>query len=112
MVSRTWVHQPYWIKQRQERWRNFFYEYHNHINGECDLDSSPSRGWYPGNCHLADSSRGRNIHCGCWMCSGSPFRRIQRRMERHQWRRQQKELLSDVDRNEFDVILPRHETYY
>lgn len=85
-MSRTWVHQPWWVKERDPRWRDHFQEIHNHDKGVCTLaDYLANRANYiGGRCHISWCWRGRQVHCGCRMCSAHWSRRSLRRWERHQ----------------------------
>jgi len=87
-MSRTDVHAPYWVKQLDPAWRDHFQEVHHHQDGVCTLQDyfeslrRNGRSW--GDCFIQPVSRGRNIHCGCWMCSEGYSRSLRRRTERHQ----------------------------
>ncbi|HEY6019328.1 MAG TPA: hypothetical protein VIY48_05315 [Candidatus Paceibacterota bacterium] len=81
-MSRTDVHTPYWVKKNDPAWRDFFIERHDHTRGECTLHLDSFRG-----CYLGDSYRGKNIHCGCGMCTGQITRRLDRRSERQRSKR-------------------------
>lgn len=78
-MSRTDVHVPYRVKRLQPEWRHFFVEYHDHRNRPCNFD--PANDW--GDCHLTYASRGKNIDCGCHMCTGQVWRKLSRRADRY-----------------------------
>jgi len=84
-MSRTDVHIPYWVKKLQPEWRAYFVEHHDHRNHECNFD--PKNNNWKTDCLLGDRSRGKNIHCGCHMCTGHDQRRQDRRGQRHHAKR-------------------------
>ena len=80
-MSRTDVHTPYWVKKLQPEWRPYFVEHHDHADRPCNFDVKNDN-WHK-DCFLTDLYLGRNIHCGCPLCTGSIWRRMGRRQERH-----------------------------
>lgn len=87
-MSRTDVHVPSWVKERDPLWRHYFKEVHSHDNGICDLDSYlTTQTWSRTGCYITFAWRGRQIHCGCPMCTDQEARKILRRRQRHQARR-------------------------
>lgn len=88
-MSKTWVHQPWWVKQRDPRWRNHFRVDHSHEDGICDLAVFLAREegyWVRNGCRIDIRWQGRQIHCGCRMCTDQKSRKLSRRRERHQIR--------------------------
>ena len=88
-MSRTFVHAPAWVKERDPRWRNHFQTVHDHDDGICDLAAYLAHDGYRVRgrmCHVALCWRGRQIHCGCAMCTGAWTRRWGRRRSRQQAR--------------------------
>jgi hypothetical protein len=86
-MSRTYVHMPYWVKTLSPHWRNYFREAHRHDGGPCDIDRfDPAAPWSATRCHIDLVSAGRNICCGCHMCTGHHGRRAAHRAERVRWR--------------------------
>ncbi len=82
-MSRTYVHEPYHVKVFAPMWRSHFREAHRHDEGPCDLDQfDPRAPWSATRCHIDLALLGRNIHCGCRMCTGQFSRRLSRRRER------------------------------
>jgi hypothetical protein len=86
-MSRTDVHAPAWVKERDPGWAHAFHEQHDHRHGRCDLDRHDTRNWRCSHCHIQSRWTGRNIHCGCPLCTGHHWNRAERRRDRHQWRR-------------------------
>jgi len=78
-MSRTDVHTPFWVKKTHVEWRNFFVEVHHHDKHPCNF-SIENENW--GDCLLGTVNRGRNIYCGCNLCTGQVARRLNRRVER------------------------------
>lgn len=79
-MSRTDAHDPYWVKRQSPEWRRFFVEHHEHTDHICNF-SVKNVSWK--DCGLADRNIGKNIHCGCNMCTGQYSRRQDRRGQRH-----------------------------
>lgn len=113
-MSRTDVHAPGWVKERDPLWRANHREHHNHhqyvIGHEkvktedghtkykpiwkkverCDLDDYLAlRGWsYTRTaCSIQFWSNGRNVHCGCNLCTNFIGRRHDRRVGRQKAKR-------------------------
>jgi hypothetical protein len=91
-MSRTDVHAPNWVKERDPAWRNVFKEYHDHRTGPCDIEkfraSKGSFWWRPRlftRCSTTFTSCGRNIFCGCGMCTNQTGRRTQIKSSRVMW---------------------------
>jgi hypothetical protein len=86
------VHEPWWVKERSWRWRDFFAEQHHHPHGApCDLDvylhpDPHSRAGSRTRCYLDPVWRGRQVFCGCGMCTGRWYRRDIHRAGRTAWR--------------------------
>lgn len=97
-MSRTDVHAPGWVKQRDPLWRDHFQERHNHERGPCDLELSlTARDWIRTRCYIAWRWRGRRIYCGCRMCTEQIGRRISNRRERHDAKRALRQGAWDLD---------------
>lgn len=87
-MSRTDVHMPYLAKAKDPAWRHAFREHHNHRDGICDLaEFIAADSWVQARCFIDFALIGRNIHCGCRECTGRDDRRVERRRDRHSWRR-------------------------
>jgi hypothetical protein len=87
-MSRTDVHVPHWVKEKDPLWRRHFVEVHNHENGTCDLHLRlEARGWIRTRCYINIHWQGRQIHCGCKMCTNQIGRRLGNRRERHDAKR-------------------------
>lgn len=83
-MSRTDVHAPYWVKKLQPEWRAFFVEWHNHTKHDCNFSIKNEN--YR-DCLLGSVNRGKNIFCGCSMCTGQVWRRLSNRSERYKAKR-------------------------
>lgn len=108
-MSRTDVHAPAWVKQRDPLWRSHYVESHNHawysvghekVTSEggyptwrtiwekverCDLDDYlAATGWIRTACQIRLRSFGRNIDCGCHLCTDHFWHRLSNRASRHQ----------------------------
>jgi hypothetical protein len=104
-MSRTDVHRPGWVKERDPHLRHLFREHHNHATGPCDLqDYLTGQGWTRTRCYLAYTG-GRNIFCGCQLCTEQHGRKLARRQERSWWRTARQRLLAAApqDRDAVDV---------
>ncbi len=92
-MSHTHVHTPGWVKMRQPAWRSYVVERHHHPDQRaevfCDLAEHVAAGreWVDTQCVLVLAPQGRNIWCGCRMCTGHHDRRAARRRERYAGRR-------------------------
>jgi len=87
-MSRTDVHAPNWVKERDPAWRHYFVEDHDHSSGDCDLNAYlAGRQRKRTRCTIRWRARGRNICCGCPMCTGKEWRKMDRRQERYEGRR-------------------------
>lgn len=96
------------MKERDPLWRTHYAEDHNHAwhsvghekayteDGHtiwktiwkkvehCDLDQYlAARGWIRTACQIRLVRNGRNIDCGCQLCTGQAWRRLGNRIERH-----------------------------
>ncbi len=89
-MARTYVHEPWWVKERSPRWRAFFAEHHHHPHGrDCDLPAylaQQGNGYVRTRCYMIPAAAGRNIFCGCSTCSGSRWRSAYHRQARVAWR--------------------------
>jgi hypothetical protein len=93
-MSRTWVHQPYHAKVTSPEWKHAFREVHDHRSGTCDLSEfDPRAPWGSTRCHVYWVWIGRNIHCGCRMCTGAYWNKSHRRKRRYSWKRDLASLL-------------------
>lgn len=111
-MSRTDVHAPAWVKERDPLWRSNHRESHNHLwqrvgsekvvyeDGRihwepiwekverCDLDVYlAAREWVRTACRIEYVHTGRNIYCGCNMCTGKIYRKLSRKADRTQTKR-------------------------
>lgn len=111
-MSRTDVHAPAWVKERDPAWRTHYTEDHNHswhsVGHEkittpdghttyktiwkkverCDLDEYlAANSWVRTACQIRLISRGRNIDCGCHLCTGQIYRRLGNRSDRQKAKR-------------------------
>jgi hypothetical protein len=76
------------VKQRDPLWRYYFREVHRHDDGVCTLDQFLAADhWVRTSCYIDQVWRGRQIHCGCGMCTDQESRRMKRRRQRHEARR-------------------------
>jgi len=88
-MSRTDVHRP-WPVQVADRYnRHRFYRFAAH----------------PDHVELVPV---KNFGCGCWMCTGQPFRKLAYRQERTWWRNQRHRIIATAqaapeDRDTIDV---------
>ena len=108
-MSRTDVHRPMWVLERDPTIRHWFVEEHNHEKGPCDLDRFTFRDWRRGQrCYLNISGACPNL-CGCKLCTGWPTRWQERRQERMLWREARQKALKTVakDLEDFDEGLLR-----
>lgn len=91
-MSRTFVHEPWWVKERAWRWRHYFAERHHHPGGApCDLHVylHPHPHSRPGShtrCYMDPVWQGRQVFCGCGACSGRWYRDDIHRAGRVAWR--------------------------
>lgn len=129
-MSRTDVHAPSWVKERDPAWRANYTEVHNHhqhIVGhekhtdaeghtsyraiyqrveECQLPVFlAAHKWVRTSCYISYVHTGRNIHCGCHLCTGHQGRRLANRVDRQRARRLLREGRFD------EVVAPRRQRY-
>lgn len=112
-MSRTFVHAPAWVKDRDRGWQRWYREVHHHVARTywvkdrsgwvlrvepftgCDLVA-----FYAGQrdtfCRTVYTG-GRNIYCGCRLCTGADWARVGRRRQRHTWRRDRARMLHTQD---------------
>lgn len=111
-MSRTDVHAPCWVKERDPLWRDQYKEVHNHTwqyersekhkdeDGytyyksiyrkveRCELDEYlAAREWVRTACYITLAPGCRNISCGCHMCTGHIYRKLSRKADRLQTKR-------------------------
>lgn len=120
-MSRTDVHAPAWVKEHDPAWRREMVADHNHTVSEhwdpqlrrhlvrrlvpCDLPKFLA-GANGTRCRMRYAG-GRNVYCGCNLCTGQAGRRLARRQERVRWRSKRQELLA-AGREDLDVVdVPR-----
>lgn len=99
-MSRTDVHVPLWVRERDPQWRHHFYADHDHATGPCDLAdriARPHLPWSATRCHINLINRSRNICCGCHQCTGQRGRRYQNGQRRAAWRTDRQRLLAGLD---------------
>lgn len=106
-MSRTDVHAPAWVQDHDPAWRREFVPSHTHTVVEhwdpelrrhlirrmvpCDLPEFLAGGRET-RCRMTFAG-GRNIYCGCNLCTGRAGRRLDRRRERVWWRSTRQRLL-------------------
>jgi hypothetical protein len=83
-MSRTDVHIPFRVKKLHAEWRHHFVESHDHRHRPCNFDVANNE-WK--DCGLTEVWRGRNINCGCAMCTGQIYRKLARRADRYKAKR-------------------------
>lgn len=83
-MSRTDVHTPYWAKKLQWEWRGYFVESHEHTKHSCNFSPKNESSL---DCYLEMRSKGRNIHCGCKLCTNQDGRRQAIRSDRYKAKR-------------------------
>src|SRR5689334_10105567 len=111
-MSRTDVHAPEWVKERDPLWRDQYKEVHNHgwhTTGSqkhvdedgyvsyrpigrrverCELeDYLAAREWVRTACYITLRPGCRNICCGCQMCTGQFYRKLSRKADRSRTKR-------------------------
>ena|GEM_PF-5131252 len=87
-MSRTDVHVPDRVKARDPGWRHHYRELHDHRTGPCDLAAFLAADrWVRTRCSVGPGVPGRNVFCGCDLCTGRVWRRVDRRRERAAVRR-------------------------
>jgi hypothetical protein len=108
-MSRTHVHTPYKVKMRQPRWRDYFTEHHNHTAGPCDMaEFLVADVWIRPRCYMNPSWRGRQIFCGCDMCSGYiKGRRRLHQATRTRWRADARTILKTAAHDRDTPAPPR-----
>jgi hypothetical protein len=119
-MSRTDVHRPWWVQERDPHVRRDLLPHHNHWVLEdwdpelrmwrsrrsvpCDLDERLSAAGYRGTrCMLYPN--GRRRFCPCRRCGTHPGHKLARRQERTRWRSARARLLAAIaeERDELDV---------
>lgn len=105
-MSRTFKTDPYWVKiKNPERVGAETYAVHNHEKGECDLPAEPE--WdtnLHGNCWWQIDCLGKNIFCGCNLCTDRNYHVRENRANRHKsnQRRSGRNVSLDYYDDEFD----------
>lgn len=108
-MSRTDIHRPYWVQMNDPTVRHWFRDWHDHINGICDLEEflAPrgSLGPYPK--HYCYRQQGWSPRmCGCHLCTWASGRKLQRRQERVLWRTIRQDLLKAAPEDFEDIDVP------
>lgn len=79
-MSRTFKTDPMWVKlNHPDRVDIIVYAEHDHSKGECDLPDSPTDNWggvHNNRCWWNSETKGKNIFCGCDLCTGKTSRKI------------------------------------
>jgi hypothetical protein len=117
-MSRTDVHVPGWVKERDPAWwRTHYTEQHRHVRQiwdpetqrwgaqravDCDLGRFLA-GERDTNCSMRLAGPSNNISCGCRQCTGQDERKLGRRRERAIWRAAARMILK-TDHAELDAI--------
>lgn len=98
-MSRTDVHTPYWVRQRDPAWHECFVEEHDHSKGPCDLEIFLAAGnsYVRTRCYIEMRWTGRNLYCGCRMCTGHHERHHENKQARMKWHTERQELLKLQD---------------
>jgi len=86
-MSRTDVHRPWAVQLADPHNRHLFYRY-------------PARPWETGLAPI------KNLYCGCHLCTGHRERKADRRAQRHQARRDLRELLAQAAAGDLDEDAP------
>jgi hypothetical protein len=111
-MSRTDVHRPAWVQERDHTMRREFVAEHRHTIVEdydqdsgrwlvrrevpCDLEEHlTGHGWARTRCGLRYVG-GRNTFCGCQLCTGRAPRKLARKQERVRWRAERQRLLAET----------------
>lgn len=113
-MSRTDVHAPEWVKIKDPLWRFAFTPWHCkkcRLNQQaCDIDTATqrhghNRGWSASDCYSTPAAIGRNVNCGCPMCTGHLGGRHRRHADRVAWMATKRELLktAQADLDDVDV---------
>lgn len=82
-MSRTDMHTPYWVKERDPGWAASFYPIHDHRYGPCDLAQWQADRLYDGYCQMQPVT---GFRCGCPICTQRQARRYHHRQARTAWR--------------------------
>ncbi|MFC4022045.1 hypothetical protein ACFOW4_29475 [Micromonospora sp. GCM10011542] len=105
-MTRTDIHRPERVQQRDPLMRHWFTDTHEHGRGPCDLDeflASPDR--IRTRCYRQTSAQAPNL-CGCQLCTFQSQRRLGRRQERVAWRSIRRRLLAEHRGGESDLDVP------
>ncbi len=81
-MSRTFVHRPVRVQERDRRFRGWFRDFHHHGDGVCDFDDYMVRGWQLGQRCWRRLWTSAPRLCGCRLCVDQPGRKVRRRRER------------------------------
>lgn len=118
-MSRTDVHAPARVKDRDPAWRSHFTPEHRHVIQECwdpelcrylvrrtvmcDLDRFLA-GEEKTHCQMRYTGP-NNIMCGCRMCTGQADRKHGRRRERAEWRVIRQDVLKTTAADRDDIVV-------
>lgn len=100
-MSRTYVHRPIWVMERDPRVRHWFSDFHDHSDGTCDLHVYlAANDWVRTRCYRQPWTQAPNL-CGCRLCTGQGGRKRSRRRQRARAKRALRETAkynsADVD---------------
>lgn len=82
-MSRTVAHQPAWVRLADPALR---VAVHDHRDGRCDLPDPGVRPVHRTRCRWRLDTHAAGPTCGCALCADAPWRRAQRRRDRHRAR--------------------------
>lgn len=107
-MSRTYKTAPYWVQlNNPERTKIEVHEYHDHSRGECDLPETPMDQHHSDKrtrCSWDWESNGRNPFCGCDLCTGQSWRKLEAKAKRRKSNERRRNFATDVEffYDEFD----------
>lgn len=92
-MSKTDKTKPFWVQIMNREIA--VSEYHDHINGVCEIKGQkPSRDhvdWKRGECHFTWEYDGKNVGCGCKMCT----MQFERKQDNRRTRRAKKKVIRE-----------------
>lgn len=99
-MAHTDVHAPWRAKIVDPAWRHLFREHHDHSRGPCTLAAwlatHPEQRRHRG-CYLHEVSIGRNVNCGCRLCTMHDYRKVGNGKDRARWRADRQRLLRNPE---------------
>ena len=104
-MSRTFKTDPIWTKMNHpERVGMIVHEEHNHEKGECDLPEFPERNAHNTRCWWNYDTQGKNVFCGCDLCTGRSYRKIAKKASRRASNERRRNFKSDPEYYEGDQL--------